>query len=383
MPVASVLNVVEFCRTRLSELEVLEKALCDTGAVSEEARHLRRRARSHASVHWTNAKKGKVPNRRDRRKRAVLLESRSCHGDAEPHGVAAEQPRLLETHLWAAKRMRMAASHGSMIAECRADRGVRAAYRSALAGCVLRDVTMWRPVEVCGGRKSLGRVLDRLIRGGDAGAPGDAAAAVRRVVAPIGPVEAVVAPDGGRAWLWTEGSRPALVSRLAELVDAEAGLAGGGGDATDVAGRCRASDVAGGLCRFRLRGAGCAALLGKALSFNVDAAAVDGACALATIDVARPRGEAAVADDADPGTVWDDARRAASKSRLVDAAASGGPLGNGGGLPVDILLIRSRSRSVFDDGWDVVVPGGCAMPLWLLLVMSGASAIGRTEAAFL
>ena len=84
--------------------------------------------------------------RRDKRKGKKLVEARS------PHGADGAQPlaRLLETHRWHAKRMKMVSAHGWVVAECRSDRGLRAAWRSASLKCVIQDASMERPIELTG-----------------------------------------------------------------------------------------------------------------------------------------------------------------------------------------------------------------------------------------
>jgi len=128
-----VLNVVDFAVARVPELEALEAALGDDDF--ELARHLRRRTGSHLEKKRVTKNPKTPPTRRERRR--SLVTSRSCHVDGPK--------RLLETHLWHAKRMRMALSDGFVLAQRRNDRGLRAAARSLKTHCVCCDLTYCRP----------------------------------------------------------------------------------------------------------------------------------------------------------------------------------------------------------------------------------------------
>jgi hypothetical protein len=72
--------------------------------------------------------KKKHPSRKQRRKPSSLRESysrrqRTCE--------------WLETHIWHAKRMKMVGRYGFRVAEHCSDKGVRAAHRSLVNGCLM------------------------------------------------------------------------------------------------------------------------------------------------------------------------------------------------------------------------------------------------------
>lgn len=97
--------------------------------------------KSVANVIWFNASfqmarsaaagsadKKKEPSRKQRRKgRSLREEQRRRERDHV----------WLETHVWHAKRFKMVDRYGYRLAESASDKGVRAAYRSLMHGCLL------------------------------------------------------------------------------------------------------------------------------------------------------------------------------------------------------------------------------------------------------
>ena len=70
----------------------------------------------------------KVPSRRQRRKpRSLCKEYSKRQGDK----------KWLETHIWHAKRMKMTTKYGYRLAEHCCDKGIRAAHKSLVYGCLL------------------------------------------------------------------------------------------------------------------------------------------------------------------------------------------------------------------------------------------------------
>ena len=92
-------NVVDFAKARLPELEALDEELDKNQR--DAPRHLRRRARSHTAPFLAKKNPNNPnPTRRARRKPAELLKAH------DPH-AADVTLRFLETHVWHAKRFAM------------------------------------------------------------------------------------------------------------------------------------------------------------------------------------------------------------------------------------------------------------------------------------
>jgi len=70
----------------------------------------------------------KPPSRKQRRKPSTLRKKESR---------LRREHKWLETHLWHAKRMKMVNRYGFRLADHCNDKGVRAAYRSLVHGCLL------------------------------------------------------------------------------------------------------------------------------------------------------------------------------------------------------------------------------------------------------
>lgn len=74
------------------------------------------------------AKKRKPPSRQQKRKISSLREE---------YLRRQNEWMWLETHLWHAKRMKMVNRYGFRLAEHCSDKGIRAAYKSLVHGCLL------------------------------------------------------------------------------------------------------------------------------------------------------------------------------------------------------------------------------------------------------
>lgn len=127
-------NVIDFAKARLPELEALDVAL-DAQGKRDAPRHLRRRTRSHTApfVAKTN-KSNPTPTRRARRTQSELLKAH------DPHG-AETALRFLETHAWHAKRFAMVDCEGWRRPDYRRDRGLKAAVRSLRTAALVFDTT--------------------------------------------------------------------------------------------------------------------------------------------------------------------------------------------------------------------------------------------------
>ena len=133
-------NVVDFAKARLPELEALDEELDKNQR--DAPRHLRRRARSHTAPFLAKKNPNNPnPTRRARRKPSELLKAH------DPH-AADVTLRFLETHVWHAKRFAMVDEGGWRRPEHRRDRGLKAALRSLRTAALVFDATAERTVEV-------------------------------------------------------------------------------------------------------------------------------------------------------------------------------------------------------------------------------------------
>ena len=133
-------NVVDFAKARLPELEALDEELDKNQR--DAPRHLRRRARSHTAPFLAKKNPNNPnPTRRARRKPAELLKAH------DPH-AADVTLRFLETHVWHAKRFAMVDEGGWRRPDYRRDRGLKAALRSLRTAALVFDATAERMVEV-------------------------------------------------------------------------------------------------------------------------------------------------------------------------------------------------------------------------------------------
>ena len=133
-------NVVDFAKARLPELEALDEELDKNNR--DAPRHLRRRARSHTAPFLAKKNPNNPnPTRRARRKPSELLKAH------DPH-AADVTLRFLETHVWHAKRFAMVDEGGWRRPDYRRDRGLKAALRSLRTAALVFDATAERMVEV-------------------------------------------------------------------------------------------------------------------------------------------------------------------------------------------------------------------------------------------
>ena len=132
-------NVVDFAKARLPELEALDEELDKNQR--DAPRHLRRRARSHTAPFLAKKNPNNPnPTRRARRKPSELLKAHN------PHAADVEL-RFLETHVWHAKRFAMVDDGGWRRPDYRRDRGLKAALRSLRTAALVFDATAQRTVE--------------------------------------------------------------------------------------------------------------------------------------------------------------------------------------------------------------------------------------------
>ena len=340
---SAVVNVVDFARARLPELEALEASLADA---PPEARHLRRKNRSHVKQFVPAANPAKPPSRRQRRKAALMLASRDAHADED-----GDKNRLLETHLYHAKRFAMVDSCGWRVPQRRNDRGLKAARTSLATAALVFDVTYDRPLEVTG----------------------DAAARWAAVAAAAGPEAAAAmvagapsAPGSGRSLVVAAGDAVWIFPRRADRPAAAAALGG------------RAGPAAGGLVRLLVRGAEATAVVNAALRASL----TDGDAG-AALRVRDPRDDRSAAAAPDPG-VFDAAARAASTDavRLVrdDVLNAERSLAERRPpLDMPVVVVRARSASPLAAGWDVVAPAGWGRAVFHALVTRGGHAGGVDE----
>ena len=338
---SAVVNVVDFARARLPELEALEASLADA---PPEARHLRRKNRSHVKPFVPAANPAKPPSRRQRRKAALMLASRDAHADED-----GDKHRLLETHLYHAKRFAMVDAGGWRVPQRRNDRGLKAARTSLATAALVFDVTYDRPLEVTG----------------------DGAARWAAVAAVAGPEAAAAmvagapsAPGSGRSLVVAAGDAVWIFPRRADRPAAAAAL----GDRA----------VAGGLVRLLVRGAEATAVVNAALRASL----TDGDAG-AALRVRDPRDDRAAAAAPDPG-VFDAATRAASTDavRLVrdDVLNAERSLAERRPpLDMPVVVVRARSASPLAAGWDVVAPAGWGRAVFHALVTRGGHAGGVDE----
>ena len=311
----AVVNVVDFARARLPELEALEAALEAAEEGPEEARHLRRKNRSHVRRFVATAKPGAAPTRRQRRRASTLLASRDAHAAED-----GPKSRLLETHAWHAKRFAMGDVDGWRLPLRRNDRGLKAARRSLETAALVFDATYDRPVAVAGSAA--------------AGSFGDA----------------VCHRFGDVAWVWPRcRDREAFVASLGAA----------------------ARDVDGGLVRVLVRGAKASDVLAAALG-------VHHLSATAAVRVRDPRDDRAAAAEADDAIFDAAARRASTAAvRAVrDDILNGDRRSSDRPPPLDFPALVVKIR---DAGWDVVVPTAWGRPVFQALVTRGGGHAGGVD----
>ncbi|KAK8774742.1 hypothetical protein V5799_010724 [Amblyomma americanum] len=211
-------------------------------------RHMRRRAVSHDKrrlpkrlrdklAHEPDPPKSKRPSRKHRRRPRNLL--------AE---YARRQRRhvWLETHIWHAKRFKMADMWGYRVPIHPTDKGIRAAYRGSAKHALLHDLSYYNCIELIGGVEELTAKL-ALITSGDTGLtfgaksylPGTREGSTvlyhrgRYPFSAIGPVKFLwrvagdetgasgACADGRQLWLWVH---PAIHVEVSEELVALFGL---------------------------------------------------------------------------------------------------------------------------------------------------------------
>eukprot|EP01083_Nonionella_stella_P241300 842744_1 len=150
------INVEEFAQARASELKALfarHSTVTPTGKTAMQSlpRHLRRRAMSHnihmlprrlrakAAEDQSATKKPKC--RRKRRRPKFTMES---------HARRQRKHKWLETHLWSAKRMRMANLWGYRLALTPTGKGKRFFYKAGRHLCTLFDASFMECIELSG-----------------------------------------------------------------------------------------------------------------------------------------------------------------------------------------------------------------------------------------
>ncbi|KAJ2779785.1 Ribonucleases P/MRP protein subunit pop1 [Coemansia javaensis] len=304
-------DVVGFVEARAFEINALQRSLEDARASGSVRafqtlpRHLRRRAASH------NVKR--MPARLRERAMAEMAKSaqsskalaetgRLTNGAAgasrykrrrartvrEEYELRQGGKRWLETHVWHAKRMRMAERWGAMVAETPNERSHRAAYRAAKDRTHVQDVSFYRTLELAGPAPAVAALVRRLAAPGGAAldsrpclagaraAPLTLHRAGRFPLAALGPALALWQPQPDasaprRLWLRVHPAHADAVRAELAAVLAEPGV-----EATPTV---RLADVSTDVVSFELLGAQSTPMLATVLAHVTDPAAA-GAAAL-------------------------------------------------------------------------------------------------------
>ncbi|KAI9003163.1 ribonucleases P/MRP protein subunit POP1-domain-containing protein [Gaertneriomyces semiglobifer] len=169
------ISVVEFAEARAFEIRAMEKALSKATQHAGMARvfqtvprHMRRRAASHnpkrlpkrlreRAIEQMTKDPGGPPRAK---KRKALLSRRRRRRALGDFVRRQRSKRWLETHIWHAKRMKMADLWGFRIAECANDKALRATYRAARQQCVAHDSSFIEVIEVIGSETSLKHLFE-------------------------------------------------------------------------------------------------------------------------------------------------------------------------------------------------------------------------------
>jgi ribonuclease P/MRP protein subunit POP1 len=97
------------------------------------------------------------------RRRPALVQA-ACEASCalDPAAPAFEGPRRLETHVWAARRMRMRAAHGHLLAwqAPGRGRGSRALLRRARRGAVMHDASYWCCLQLEGAEVAIAATME-------------------------------------------------------------------------------------------------------------------------------------------------------------------------------------------------------------------------------
>lgn len=166
-------QLVRLLGSRADEVESLvqEVARKHPKLISQQVpRHMRRRAVSHDKRRLPKRLKEKLPNEPDppKGKRPSRKHRR------RPRNLLAEYARRqrrhvwLETHVWHAKRFKMADLWGYRVPLHPCDKGIRAAYRGSVRHVLLHDLSYYNCIELIGDAKHLAEKLS-LITSSDAG----------------------------------------------------------------------------------------------------------------------------------------------------------------------------------------------------------------------
>lgn len=281
------------------------------------------------------------------------------------------KPGLLETHVWHAKRFHMTCIAGMRIAEWCNDRGERSALRCAKRACLAYDESFLRVISVQADTiDQLSQKLRSAILTQDdrrrlfAPRAVSGARLVRFVViaqneVAIGPVDILRPPERPVAWLWTH---PLLAENVVTALNA-VGLTAN-----------LAVDQPG---RFRLIGPSSEKVLAAAIRLPLNPPCAQTAEADLVLTAAFNPSDAN-SDSVSPpvqGDLWD------TSDRNTFAHAGGRNLSTAiaSGITVPVLVVQRGSDTGFY-GWDIIVPKGWGLPLWLRFMHANrARAAGLRE----
>lgn len=150
---AKTLDVKGFIESRVDEIKKMQTAIQTIGGsrslFQTVPRRMRRRAASHNRKRLPNRLTVKDPTDNNRlvstaknKRRRTARKRNSKQND--------KATKWLETHIWHAKRMKMANKWNFKIAKICCEKGRRAAYRACKNDCTLQDVSYYRCIQVIG-----------------------------------------------------------------------------------------------------------------------------------------------------------------------------------------------------------------------------------------
>ncbi|OWZ15335.1 hypothetical protein PHMEG_00011034 [Phytophthora megakarya] len=151
-----VVQVLEFAHARAPELQALHElsqhdAVSSASDVKLETQKNQRRRRANAF------KRHNMPQRLRSTPKTNITSVRCRKHVRRPHKMLeersvadSERPRWLSSHVWHAKRMKMSAQHGYMLALHRADKSVSAAMQAVREKSVLHDSSYYGVIELFG-----------------------------------------------------------------------------------------------------------------------------------------------------------------------------------------------------------------------------------------
>ncbi|XP_071807706.1 ribonucleases P/MRP protein subunit POP1-like [Asterias amurensis] len=178
------INVAEFAGARAAELKTMTEAVMTMGGTRRTfqklPRHLRRRAMSHDLRRLP--KRLRESEERAMNKGASKKTGRGKEGDGEtsapakrsrrhrrrPSNLREEYQRRqrshtwLETHIWHAKRFKMAELWGHRLPLHPSDKSVRATYRALVKHCLIQDISYMKVIEVSGQQGCILKALSHL-----------------------------------------------------------------------------------------------------------------------------------------------------------------------------------------------------------------------------